>query len=308
MPSPYSKSDSTTGSVPVPVPKGPYWMGICGDRSRCREPPVPPGTVLRPPSTASARLRQILEIGDQMAEDRDGRTPTEHNLTDLVDVSRMELLNRNRDRGLPEVLFSKGPPAGLGMRQEDGNNGDIKARHHGDGGGPTGEKADDWVESEQDDQLLLFVPFTYRLSLNHIQLTSVATDPAQAAAFLVTPPSDQDCRIVRPRTLKLFAGLAQAPTFDSIDEVKPTQEFDLSDPKVCVWSADTKTCRLDLRIGRFRNLTGLVVYADSKPLFDPDPDVDDLNSVDHRVRLDRIRLVGSMGQKIESKRLVSARN
>lgn len=82
-------------------------------------------------------------------------------ITDQIELQRSELLNVDPDTGGVRVLFDKSKPSAL-----SGAKGSTK----------------DWVESDTDEQLLLFVPFQSMLKLHTLQ---VGCDPQPSVAQLV---------------------------------------------------------------------------------------------------------------------------
>lgn len=70
-------------------------------------------------------------------------------VTDQVELNRSELLNVDTETGGVRVLFSSEKPSAL-----SGNKGAAK----------------DWVESDTDEQLLLFMPFQSMLKLHTLQV------------------------------------------------------------------------------------------------------------------------------------------
>lgn len=79
-------------------------------------------------------------------------------VTDQVDVKGLELLNADGDFGGVRVLFDEAKPSGLqkGKAKEG--------------------QAKDWVESDTDEQLMLFVPFQATLKVHTIQVCTYGFD------------------------------------------------------------------------------------------------------------------------------------
>ncbi|KAI9744702.1 MAG: hypothetical protein M1818_001627 [Claussenomyces sp. TS43310] len=175
-------------------------------------------------------------------------------VTNQVDVKGLELLNADTEFGSVRVLFEGGMPSALSKGKE------------------TGESKDkDWVESDTDEQLMLFTPFQSMLKVHTIQLTSL-------------PPSssEDDGEIpMRPKTLHFYVNRPHTLGFEEAEGIPATQSITLSADD---WDA-TGTATIALRFVKFQNVTSLVVFV-----VDGDGDGE-------RVRIDRIRLIGETGAK-----------
>ncbi|KAI8632511.1 DUF1000-domain-containing protein [Xylariaceae sp. FL1651] len=180
-------------------------------------------------------------------------------ISDVVDVRGLELLNAETDFSV-RTLFSKNKPSTL-----------DKSRNASD------EK--DWVESDTDEQLLLFAPFNSAVKLHTLQITSL-------------PPTDSDDddadeAPMRPKTIKLFTNRPHNLGFDEADDIDPTQTIEIGEDD---WNSNG-TANLTLRFVRFQNITSLVIF-----IVDGDGDSE-------KVRLDRLRLIGESGEKREMGKL-----
>lgn len=74
-------------------------------------------------------------------------------VSDQVEVKGLELLNADSGCGGVRVLFEKGAPSVLG-------------------GGGGGEGKRDWVETDTDEQLMMFMPFQSTLKLHTILVSA----------------------------------------------------------------------------------------------------------------------------------------
>ncbi|KAK1781216.1 PITH domain-containing protein [Copromyces sp. CBS 386.78] len=168
-------------------------------------------------------------------------------VTDQVELNRSELLNVDTDTGGVRVLFSSEKPSALS------------------GGKAT---AKDWVESDTDDQLLLFMPFQSMLKLHTLQITSL-------------PPTDDDDdeAPMRPKTIKLFVNKPHNLGFDEAEDLQATQDIELSESD---WNKEG-TASIPLRYVRFQNINTLVLFV-----VNGDGDSE-------KVRIDRLRLIGESG-------------
>ncbi|KAI1341447.1 PITH domain-containing protein [Xylariaceae sp. FL0016] len=178
-------------------------------------------------------------------------------ISDVVDVRGLELLNADTDFSV-RTLFNKNKPAALDKSKSAGE-----------------EK--DWVESDTDEQLLLFTPFNSAVKLHTLQITSLP--PADS--------DDDDDTPMRPKTIKLFTNRPHNLGFDEADDINPTQTIEIGEDD---WNSNG-TASLGLRFVRFQNISSLVIF-----IVDGDGDSE-------KVRLDRIRLIGESGEKREMGKL-----
>ncbi|EOD50546.1 thioredoxin [Neofusicoccum parvum] len=184
-------------------------------------------------------------------------------VTDQIDVRGLDLLNADTEEaGDARTLFALGKPSA-----PDGAKGKAKA-----GGAP------DWVESDTDEQLMLYVPFQSTLKLHTIHLTSFPPQPSE----------DNDEVPMRPRTVKLFTNRAHNLGFEEAEDIPATQEITIKPED---WDASTGTAKLELRFVKFQNITSLVMF------------VVDGEGDGEKVRLDRIRIIGESGEKREMGKL-----
>ncbi|KAF2099094.1 DUF1000-domain-containing protein [Rhizodiscina lignyota] len=182
-------------------------------------------------------------------------------VTDEVDVRGLDLLNADSSFGEVRTLFSGEQPSAV--------TGKSKA-------GSSNSKAD-WIESDTDEQLMLFIPFQSTLKVHTVQITSIP------------PKSSDDEEIpMRPRTIKLYTNRAHNLGFEEADDIPPTQTIELSDD---AWDEKTGTAKLELRFVKFQNVSSLVMFV-----VDGDGDGE-------KVRVDRIRLIGESGSKREMGKL-----
>lgn len=78
-------------------------------------------------------------------------------VSDQVDVKGLELLNADSDFAGVRILFEASKPSAL----------DTKGKASSDGG-------KDWVESDTDEQLMLFAPFQATLKVHTLQVRALA--------------------------------------------------------------------------------------------------------------------------------------
>ena len=184
------------------------------------------------------------------------------NVTDQVDVRGLDLLNADSSFGSARTLFDPSKPSAL-------------ASSKGKGSARGGEEPKDWVESDTDEQLMLFVPFQSTLKVHSLHLTSL-------------PPKDTDAEIddvpMRPKTIQLYSNRAHVLGFEEADDIEATQAVTLQPQD---WDPNTGTVKVDLRYVKFQNVSSLVIFVVAG---DGDGE---------RVRIDRLRIVGEKGSRRE---------
>jgi PITH domain len=108
-------------------------------------------------------------------------------VTSEIDLLGLDLLNADGALGSVRNLFSDTKPSGL---QSTGD-----AEGKGKGKVADGKGSPDWVESDTDAQLMLFVPFQSTVKLHSLQLTSYASRD---------PEEDDDEVPARPKRIELY--------------------------------------------------------------------------------------------------------
>lgn len=187
-------------------------------------------------------------------------------ISDQYDPKSLELLNRDSAFGVPRTLFAPSKPSAL-------STGKAKAQEGG--------QAADWVESDTDEQLMLYVPFQSSIKVHSLQITSL-------------PPSsdddddDDDERPMRPKTLRLYINRSHVLGFDEAEDIPPVQEVTIQPED---YDAKTGTAKIELRFVKFQSVTSLVLFF-----------VDGHGDRD-KLRIDRIRILGEAGEKREKGRL-----
>ncbi|KAF9886400.1 hypothetical protein FE257_011545 [Aspergillus nanangensis] len=182
-------------------------------------------------------------------------------ISDQYDPKGVELLNRDSDFGLAKTLFDSSKPSSL----------------DGKGKGKTGG-APDWIESDTDEQLMLFIPFQSRLKVHSLQITSLPP----------TDDEDDDETPMRPKTIQLYSNRSHVLGFDEADDIPAVQTVTLDAQD---WDPKTGTAKVDLRFVKFQSVTSLVVF-----FVDGDGDSE-------KLRVDRIRIFGEAGEKREMGKL-----
>ncbi|PGH04630.1 thioredoxin [Helicocarpus griseus UAMH5409] len=183
-------------------------------------------------------------------------------LSEEIEIKGIDLLNCDNQVGPGRSLFAAEKPSGLSAGESSGK---AKAA-----------STADWVESDTDEQLMLYIPFQSSIKIHSLQITSL-------------PPSEGDDDVpMRPKTLKLYTNRAHIIGFEDADDEAPTQEVELAPQD---WDAKTGTATVELRFVKFQRITSLVVY-----FVDGDGDAE-------RIRVDRVRIFGEAGEKREMGKL-----
>jgi len=172
-------------------------------------------------------------------------------ITPSVDVRGLDLLNNDSDFSGARALFADSAP---------------------------GAAAKDWVESDTDAQLMLYVPFQATLKIHTLHLTSL-------------PGADGTSS--RPRTIHLYTNRAHVLGFEEAEATAATQTVRLAPAD---WDAASGTASVELRFVKFQNVSSLVLFvADAEEGADGE-EAD-------RTRLDRVRFVGDTGERREMGKL-----
>ncbi|KAL4804220.1 PITH domain-containing protein [Aspergillus unguis] len=218
-----------------------------------------------------AKLNQVIrklaaeasksdEAGEGSAGESSGATwlgaATPKNYRDITqeyDTKGLELLNVDSEFGSAKVLLNESKPSAL------------------EGKGKSKDGAADWVESDTDEQLMLFIPFLSTLKVHSLHITSL-------------PPSgdDEDEEVMRPKTIHIYTNRSHVLGFDEADGETPVQAITLESGD---WDPKTGTAKIDLRFVKFQSVFSLNVFV-----VDGDGDGE-------KTRIDRIRIFGEAGDK-----------
>ncbi|PSN65661.1 DUF1000-domain-containing protein [Corynespora cassiicola Philippines] len=185
-------------------------------------------------------------------------------VTDQVDVRGLDLLNSDSDFGGVRTLFDTTQPSAL-------------ASGKGKSAATDSQSKKDWVESDVDEQIMLYVPFTSTLKVHTIQITSL-------------PPKDDDDDEVplRPKTIHLYINKQHNLGFEEAEDITATQTIELQPSD---WDETTGTAKLELRFVKFQNVSSVVIF------------VADGDGDGEKTRIDRIRFIGESGEKREMGKL-----
>jgi hypothetical protein len=182
--------------------------------------------------------------------------------TDQVDVRGLDLLNADSEFGGVRTLFEAAQPKSLAK---------------GKGAASGAEASKDWIESDVDNQLMLYVPFMANLKIHTIHITSC-----------VSGDSDDDEAPVRPKTVHIWTNRQHNLGFEEAEDIPATQVIELKESD---WDTETATAKLELRFVKFQNVYSIVLF------------VADGDGDSERTRIDRIRFIGETGEKREMGKL-----
>ena len=169
-----------------------------------------------------------------------------------VDLLGLDFLNLDSDASDKRAVFDSKAPSSLGKKAAS-------------------SAKKDWLESDTDEQLMLFIPFQSTLKLHSLHITSLP--PAS---------SDSEEEVSRPRTIRLYTNRATVLGFDEADDTPLTQGIELQPSD---WDAKSGTAKVELRFVKFQNISSLVIF------------VVDGEGEGEKTRIDRIRLFGETGEK-----------
>ena len=186
-------------------------------------------------------------------------------VTSDVDVRGLDLLNANTDFGAARVLFNGAKPSALDSK---GKNSQKEE-----------EAGKDWVESDTDEQLMLYMPFMNTMKIHSLHITSI--QPKEA--------NDGDHEVpMRPKEMKLYTNRPNVLGFDESEDVVPAQEITLM-PRD--WDESTGTAKVELRFVKFQNVKSLVLFVVNG------------DGEGEKTRVDRLRIVGESGEKRDQGKL-----
>lgn len=132
----------------------------------------------------------------------------------------------------------------------------------------------DYVESDTDEQLMVYIPFQSTLKVHSLHITSAPTD------------TDDDELPSRPKVIRIFTNKPQILSFDDAENNQATQDITLEDKD---WDPKTNTAKIELRFVKFQNVYSLVLF------------VKESEGDNEKVRIDRIRIIGESGEKRDGK-------
>ncbi len=198
-------------------------------------------------------------------------------VTSKVEIRGVDLLNVDSELGSARVLFDAKKPSGVAMLES--GNGKGKAR-----AAKSLSTEIDWVESDTDQQMMLFMPFTSSLKVHSLHLTSLPPRRASSSEEQEGGEGGHESTIpTRPKTVHVYSNRAHVLGFEEAEDIPATQSITLS-PRD--WDEKTGTAKVELRYVKFQNVTSLVIFV-----------VDGEDDEAEKVRLDRVRIVGEAGKE-----------
>lgn len=180
-----------------------------------------------------------------------------------IELKNLDCMNYNQEIGGVRVLFEGSAPS----TEVGGGDGKGKGKSSGNGA--------DWVESDTDEQLTLFIPFSSTVKIYQIQITSRPPP--------VEEDDEEDTELPkRPSKIKLFVNRPNIVGFDDAESMAATQEIEIKEED---WKDGTVA--INTRFVKFQGVFSLNLF------------VEDAEGDAEKVRLDRIRIVGEVGEKRE---------
>jgi hypothetical protein len=210
-------------------------------------------------------LKEMTERFGQVATSSWARTSTLPrgylDITDQINMKGVELLNADSSLASAGLLFSDQKPSGTPSADSKGKGKDVA------------NKEIDWVESDTDAQLMLFIPFQSTVKVHSIHITS----------FAIREDDEEDDDVpARPRKIEIYSNRFHNLGFDEAEDTPATQTVELN-PKS--WDAKTNTTIIETRFVKFQNVTSLVLF------------VVDAEGEAEKTRIDRLRIIGETGEK-----------
>lgn len=179
-------------------------------------------------------------------------------ITSSIDMQGLDFLNLDSSAGNARSVFDTSAPSALSAKGK----GKGKA---------SGTK--DFIASDTDEQLMLYIPFQSTLKIHSLQLTSCPASESEDA--------DEDEEVSRPKTIHIYSNRANVLGFDEAEGIAPLQVIELSEND---WDAKTGTAKVELRFVKFQNVTSLVIFV-----------VDNMAGSE-KTRVDRVRILGETGE------------
>ncbi|KAG0643202.1 putative thioredoxin [Tuber brumale] len=225
-------------------------------------------------TAAATSTPAVNTSGDSDAGWLGAELPKPYNdVTDQVDLKQLDLLNANSEFGESKTLFDTKAPSNAtasskGKEKDSGTEAAAESR--------------DWVESDTDEQLMLFIPFQSTVKIHTLQVTSLAPAPEH-------PDYDKDSDTPsRPKTIKIWVNPSHTLSFED-GESPATQEITLNPSD---WDPKTGTVSVPLKYVKFQSVSTLNIFF-----------VDVENEDAEKVRIDRLRIIGEKGEKKEMGKL-----
>lgn len=182
-------------------------------------------------------------------------------VTDTVTLKDLDIANRDSEKGTANVVFNTSKPSALDSKNK------------------SKDKEADWVESDTDEQLMLYIPFNSTLKIHSLHITSLPP---------VEEDEDNDETPMRPKTLRLYTNRSTILGFEEAEDTDPVQTLNIAPGD---WDSKTGTAKVELRFVKFQKVNSLIIF-----FVDGDGDKE-------KIRVDRIRIIGEAGQAREMGKL-----
>lgn len=191
------------------------------------------------------------------------------NINSEIDVKGLDCMNWKSDLGsnIKSLFDASGPSALTTTSGGSSSSGKGKAK------AADGSSSADWVESDTDDQLMLFIPFQSTVKVFGLQITSLPPP-------LEEDEEDDDELPSRPKTIKIYANNAHILGFD---EAESRTELQLVELDEADWKDGTAV--VNLRFVKFQAVSTLTIFVVAA------------EGGKESVRIDRIRIIGESGEK-----------
>lgn len=170
-----------------------------------------------------------------------------------VDVRGLDFANVDSEAGSARDIFNPSAPSSLASAKGKTKTADGASR--------------DWIQSDTDEQLMMYIPFQSTLKVHTLQLTSC-----------ISPENDN---IMRPRTVHIYLNRTNLLAFDETESITATQTITLEESD---YDKETMTAKLELRFVKFQKVTSLVIFV-----------ADGLGDGE-KTRIDRLRVIGETGE------------
>ncbi|KAF3924637.1 Thioredoxin [Arthrobotrys entomopaga] len=186
-----------------------------------------------------------------------------------IDVKGLDCMNWKSELGSIRKLVDVAGP----VNTLAGRSGRDKGK-----GKESGEEPD-WMESDTDEQLMLFIPFSAVVKVFQVQITSLPPAPEEG-------DEDDDETPRRPKTIKLFTNNAHILGFDEAESKEAVQTVELKEED---WRDGTAV--INTRFVKFQAVSTLTLF------------IVDAEGGAESVRVDRIRIIGETGEKRDAGKL-----
>lgn len=198
-------------------------------------------------------------------------------VSEAVIIKDLDMLNRDSEKSTAKILFDKSKPSALVGSDDDSKGGKKKKKTQAE---------TDWVESDTDEQLMVYIPFNSTLKVHSLQITSLP--PTTRTADDDDNDDDDNELPMRPRTLRLYVNRTTILGFEEAEDITPVQTVSIAPED---WDSKTGTAKVELRFVKFQNVNSLVIF-----FVDGDGDAE-------KIRIDRIRVIGEAGLQREMGKL-----